>query len=320
VERFSGLTADSKGAISAHVAGNGPARAMQRRPQGAVDSASAGRNDGGVKDGSRGGGAGHARTFDASALLARPEEKADKSVNMPIPLTDPFPFLARNVAIGFLPILLAGCVSVQPLPPQSTVLNFPPLNTITEKELGDTLIDRGILKTYDCIITAEPIVVGLGFGTIKAEPGIFLAKGRTRSAVIYTGQQPIFYGGVLMSGYGTGGIMIPDNPITKPSIFVAINNEVRSGAIPPNVILEKSTSQQLLPGSFRQELIYNGRSGSSVKFLYREIKNSYLASPFTQEVTYDMADGNTIGFKGSRLKIIEATNINIKYEMLKTFE
>ena len=82
---------------------------------------------------------------------------------------------------------------------------------------------------------------------------------------------------------------------------------------------KKTVADQVLPGSFRQELIYSGRVGDTVKFLYRELKDGYLRAPFTQEVTYDLKESNVIGFKGARMKVIEATNTKIRYQVTKTF-
>lgn len=70
---------------------------------------------------------------------------------------------------------------------------------------------------------------------------------------------------------------------------------------------------------FDRNLIYNGRSGDEVKFLYRELSGSTNRQAFQQEVTYDLKIGEIIGFKGARFKIIEADNIGIKYEVIETF-
>lgn len=102
-------------------------------------------------------------------------------------------------------------------------------------------------------------------------------------------------------------------------MYMIVGQETRTSGALKNFSFKKTVADQLLPGSFRQELIYNGRTGDSVKFLYREIKDSYLRAPFTQDITYDLKEGAEIGFKGARLKIIEASNTKIKYVVTKTF-
>ena len=70
---------------------------------------------------------------------------------------------------------------------------------------------------------------------------------------------------------------------------------------------------------FDQRLIYNGISGNTVKFLYREFTDTMNRSSFEQEVTYDLNLGEIIGFKGSRFIIHSATNTGIEYSILKPF-
>ncbi len=40
---------------------------------------------------------------------------------------------------------------------------------------------------------------------------------------------------------------------------------------------------------------------------------------FTQEAQYDISTDNVIGFKRLRIEILEATNLDIKYRVLKHF-
>jgi len=71
--------------------------------------------------------------------------------------------------------------------------------------------------------------------------------------------------------------------------------------------------------SFKQELIYNGKSGSTLKFMYREFSKDLARPSFSQEVNYDLAESNIVGFKGARIEILNATNTKIEYKVLKSF-
>jgi len=76
--------------------------------------------------------------------------------------------------------------------------------------------------------------------------------------------------------------------------------------------------------SLQQELIYNGRVDNDIKFVYRELATqssggALMRSPFQQDVQYDFDESDVIGFKGARLKIMEATNRQITYEVLQHF-
>ena len=73
------------------------------------------------------------------------------------------------------------------------------------------------------------------------------------------------------------------------------------------------------PGCFKKEFIFNGKTGTSLKFVYREYVNDMARPAFNQDLQYDLADGNIVGFKGLRIEIIKATNTNIEYKILSNF-
>ncbi|WP_027880305.1 hypothetical protein [Mesoflavibacter zeaxanthinifaciens] len=70
---------------------------------------------------------------------------------------------------------------------------------------------------------------------------------------------------------------------------------------------------------FKQEFIYNGRIGNSLKFIYREYLNDYARPAFSQDLQYDLSESNIIGFKDLRIEIFEVTNTQIKYKVLSSF-
>lgn len=71
---------------------------------------------------------------------------------------------------------------------------------------------------------------------------------------------------------------------------------------------------------FRRELVYTGVAKGVITLQYREFQNNMARSAFSQEVHYDLAEGDEIGFRGARLKILKATNASVKYVVLKPLE
>jgi len=69
--------------------------------------------------------------------------------------------------------------------------------------------------------------------------------------------------------------------------------------------------------SIRQELIYNGKSGSEIKVLYREFKEDMIRPAFTQVMQYDLKDSNFIRFKNFKIQVINANNEFIKYKVIE---
>ena len=71
---------------------------------------------------------------------------------------------------------------------------------------------------------------------------------------------------------------------------------------------------------FKKVFIYNGKAGNIIKFTYREFINDMARPAFTQELQYDLSEGKTIGFKGMRIDILNASNIEIEYTVLSEFK
>jgi hypothetical protein len=68
-------------------------------------------------------------------------------------------------------------------------------------------------------------------------------------------------------------------------------------------------------------LLYQGRVGNKIKISYREFSNNLARSAFTQDIEYQldgMGRGN-IGIKGIKIRVIRATNMDIKYKILQEY-
>lgn len=68
--------------------------------------------------------------------------------------------------------------------------------------------------------------------------------------------------------------------------------------------------------SFKEELIYTGRSGSTIHISYREYKENFARPAFYQQLTYDLKDSDTIVFRNYRMKVLEATNQYIRFKVI----
>jgi hypothetical protein len=75
----------------------------------------------------------------------------------------------------------------------------------------------------------------------------------------------------------------------------------------------KRANKVYLKGSFKQELIYNGRSKDTINLSYREFKEDWARPAFSQDLTYDLSEGNIIGFRGMKIEVLETTNSNIRF-------
>lgn len=66
-------------------------------------------------------------------------------------------------------------------------------------------------------------------------------------------------------------------------------------------------------GSFKQELVYTGKSRENIRFQYREYRDNFARPAFFQDLSYDLSESKDIGFRGMMIEVLEATNSNIKF-------
>jgi hypothetical protein len=64
---------------------------------------------------------------------------------------------------------------------------------------------------------------------------------------------------------------------------------------------------------FRQELIYTGRTGDTMKITYREYKCDLARPSFFQDLTYDLSQSSTVVFKNFKLNILKADNEGVTF-------
>ena len=71
--------------------------------------------------------------------------------------------------------------------------------------------------------------------------------------------------------------------------------------------------------SFQQTIEYAGKSDDILKFNYSEFTNGFARQAFTREFQVDLKEGNVAAYKGAIIEIVEATNVQIKYKVMRNF-
>ena len=71
--------------------------------------------------------------------------------------------------------------------------------------------------------------------------------------------------------------------------------------------------------SFQQTIEYAGRSDDILKLNYSEFTDGFARQAFTREFQIDLSQGNVAAYKGAIIEIIEATNVQIKYKVIRNF-
>ncbi|MGZ5207947.1 MAG: hypothetical protein ACXWB0_02925 [Sulfuricurvum sp.] len=74
--------------------------------------------------------------------------------------------------------------------------------------------------------------------------------------------------------------------------------------------------------SFKYEALYQGRIDNKIKISFREFKDDMARPAFTQDIDYELDNKNgeaIVGFKGLRIKILKATNMDITYSVIQDY-
>lgn len=232
----------------------------------------------------------------------------------------------KMLAVCFLLVLpLAGCMGgaslhdlhLQSIPKPEKINTFY-IGQIQEKTVGEVMllnVDGWIYDGFVAIKDYQPpshafMGIQTTYPPIKINSEWFY-KGKTDSGdIIYTPITPLF---PSVSGSSANWhyciVSNPDNEFYGLTSCDWIYIQKWPEKI-PNLL---NPSKIYREGSFKQELIYNGKSKDTIKLQYREYRDNLARPSFYQDLMYDLSDSRTIGFRGMSIEIIEATNSSVKF-------
>lgn len=203
------------------------------------------------------------------------------------------------------------------------IFHIPEIGVTQESELGDTLL-RKIDGYFRPAIQLENHVLARGDGesgwierpevlpqTLYAafeDDGFvyYYARDVFRTDLSFNPLAPAKYGARISKADGSSSFFTGEAPGYEFEVV-------------PTPVFSETLGDAYTEQYFEQELIYNGKSGQSVRFLYRELTGNSMKDAFQQEALYDLDDSRIVGFKGARIEIISASNTKLKYRVLNGF-
>ena len=227
---------------------------------------------------------------------------------------------SQSLIIAVLFILVSGCASTLPqYYPATSIVKFPEEGAVSRSELGDTLIIHSIRQEYDALVIED-----------SRDYAVCLFKVRIQDQTAYAASvsptgKPVFHADLQMDSIYTtdfvpvGYARIEESKKSSTGFIFTPVSTGCGGAQEFSNSYQRSKATKVDKPGFSQELIYNGRVGNYVKFIYREFSGDMARSAFTQEVQYDLDLSNFVGFKGVRIEIVEATNREIIYKVVNHF-
>jgi len=197
--------------------------------------------------------------------------------------------------------------------PETSSFSVPQLGVISTAGLGEPLLDKGnVTKTDVLYVVGRP-----HFSRYVIENGKFYKTGED-AEYEYFNQKRV---SIIVDALVTG-----KSPIAKASIKLnKSTGEIcvlgpGDPAFCGNAKIKRKKENVYSDDSFRKTLIYNGRVGNNLKVGYREFMNDMARTAFSNEVVYDLSGSNIIGYAGARIQVIDASNTEIKYKVIKNFK
>lgn len=233
------------------------------------------------------------------------------------------PLSIGSAPMKLLLIVLTAALSTAPALaadqiPQTApaIRSFPEIGVETEVEIGQPMAIRERIVTTTSLklvsdvrsesVNGTRVLLTAGtyrLGRTTAKGRYFYGDGARIRALGITDKPP----------YG-GGIFIPLDQTEPPATFW----EALLGAT-----ISKAVDMQIQPGDqsgFRRELIYGGVAQGVVSVSYREFSDDFARPAFSQELRYDLKEGQEIGYRGARIEILRAGNTTIRFKLLKPLD
>lgn len=228
--------------------------------------------------------------------------------------------------ICFITLTLAGCASgptLQTYYGEKKILTIPAINTDANAEIGQTIISKAYVTTtanIPAIIISSEVsdnVNGTGITTLRA--GVIPLSAVDESGKYYRDSNATYTvtGGSSVRA-GTTGIYVPNDKTQSAVMFHGYGYFGKKPVV--GIEYTTTTLENWDADSYKRELVYSGVSQNTISILYREFKNEMARPAFSQELKYDLSQGNTIGYKGARFEIQKATNTEILYKVIKPLD
>lgn len=209
------------------------------------------------------------------------------------------------IIVGF-----SGCSTIN-----LKIVHIPNFNEVTKVEVGENMYEKNYAY-YDHdkdIQLLEPITInGLNIN-------VDTNKSHTAELVsLENGEQ---------AAYIAGYYLIDEN---QTGYFSKVFTQLIPGVRLNEAKLDKPTKYKIIQAkpsyyageSFKYSALYQGKIGNIIKISFREFANDMARPAFTQDIEYelDAKGGAFVGFKGLRIEVIKATNIDIEYKVTQGYK
>lgn len=206
-----------------------------------------------------------------------------------------------------------GCATpqynYQPMPQD---ISRPPVSSINTAYVGDKLLEQGTFVEREALYVPGNTKMS---GYTLSE-GYYLKTGDDKKGHYFQALNNVTNGGVVQKMFMADpfkAVMLDENnKVCVISVFNAKTCTDKHDA-------RLTKTGVAADNSFQQTLIYSGKVGTKINIGYREFSSNTARPAFNNDVEYDLSESKTIGYKGALLEVINATNQDITYKVIRNF-
>lgn len=223
----------------------------------------------------------------------------------------------RFLSIVLVSFLLTGCfATIKPviqIPEHSKSTSFQ-IGQVQQASLGEPMVTEEDVYFFNGLKAVsdyqQPAQMGVSYPAIK-EGAMFKLVGTLKNGdrvyqEVDGTKATTFTGSTVNWDY----CIAVDSEGAAYGITACTMEYVTKWPEPVRFLKESKVVQK---GSFRAELIYNGKSGDTIKVSYREYNDDLARPSFYQDISYDLSESTEIGFKKMKIEVLKATNSYIEY-------
>jgi hypothetical protein len=199
--------------------------------------------------------------------------------------------------------------------PKQVQLSEPPLNEQQVAYVGDSLVKQASYAEHDAIRLRNETKIGLWY---TASTGFYLKEGEDKNSEYYNTFNGTKSGDITKTFIADPweALLLKKDDEKYNLCIVTIFNAVTCAN---QADFEKTKKPVYSSNSFQQTLIYSGKIGDKINIGYREFSDNMARPAFNNDVEYDLSRSDTIGYKGAKLKVLDADNEKIRYIVLRNF-
>lgn len=224
--------------------------------------------------------------------------------------------LQRVVLFAFL-LVMTGCASGTAIQPEFQKVRSYGIGQIYEANTGSAVIEGGRIYTVPAfrpVRSFQPPTPGLLEGDIAGinKTQLWKARSKREDGGYFLDTPESYTDRNLKLAVNADG-SIADGGWYNTEIG---GNEPDKGEWPEGKVFERVDSMPL-EGSFEFEILYSGTSGENINMTYREYIDGMQRADYSQDLSYNIAEQDTISFRSIQMHIKKATSSSIRYEVIE---